>query len=339
LLHREGSIKLNLRPGISITKERKNRQYLALRARYEGVSSLAIFDLADFHRIGLPKALETCDFYFKRSLTEDSYKGLEIGTSRKLKPFGFNYQVVEPSMTLFAKRLFLEYVSRPYNPISKKNRFHMHNLKEVCDANMGRIRSPLLGTSELQPKDVPCDYDVLFQCRLWDPRDLDPINGEDSERVNEQRIAIIRQLKKNLGKRFVGGLQPSDYARKVAPELVIEDARLSQRRQYLSMVERSSIVVSSTGLLGSNGWKLGEYIALGKAIVSEPLKAEVPGLFSDGTHYESYTNPEDCIGKIHKLLSSPERLQALGNATSTYYKEHLSPKALMWNHLKTMLDR
>jgi len=338
LLYREGIIKLRLRPGISLTKSRKNRQFIAIKVETSEVSRIAVFDMADYQQLGLPNAISSCDLYFKRSLTEQSYEGLSGTSKQKLQPFGFNYQVITPSMALLAKRLFLEYWSRPYNPLKKKNRFHLHNIKELFDANLGRSRSPLLSVDDLKPKNKEYDVGVLFQCRLWDPSDLDPKNYLDSDKVNSDRIEIVRSLKENLGDNFIGGLQPTEYARRVAPELVISLEKMSMRRNYLSMVERSSVVVSTVGLLGSNGWKLGEYVALGKAIVSEPIMTELPGKFEEGVHYEAYRSPEECIDKVKSLLADPERIRALSKATSDYYEEYLCPRRLMWRHLNTILS-
>jgi len=338
ILDREGMIDLKLRPGNSITSRRRNRQFLAMRVDAGNGTKLAVFDLSDFQKIGLPDALSACDFYFKRSLTKASFSGLDVSQSRKLKPFGFNYQVIEPSKALFLKRVLLEYISKPYNPFFKKNRRHLRNLKELFDASIGREKSYLLNTYDLKPKILKHQYDVLFQCRLWDPLELDPRNREDAEKVNSDRIAIVKSLKDCLGERFVGGLQPSEFSMKIARELVVDDPRMSQRRNYLSLVQKSSLVVSSSGLLGSNGWKLGEYIALGKAIVSDPILTKIPGRFEQGTHYEGYSSPEACSRSVLDLLSNRNKIENLAIASKNYYEDYLSPKQMMWNHIKTMTE-
>lgn len=339
LLHRSGDIKLKLRLGTHLTQNRPNRQFIILRVEEGAQSYLAAFDMSDHQEIGLPSALDSCDFYFKRSLTNKTFDGLSERQSKKLKPFGFNYQVIQPSRTSLIKRLTLEYFSRPYNPFSKKNRFHIHNIKELIDANLARPNSPLLNVDEISPKKIKTEFDVLFQCRLWGPEELSARNRGDAEKVNRERIAIVRALRSELGDRFVGGLQPTQFAKKIAPDLVIESPAFSVRRNYISLVKKSSIVISSSGLLDSIGWKMGEYVALGKAIVAEPIAAKMPAPFEDGVHYQSYRSPEECIQAVTDLLSSPEKLSAMSNATTQYYEAVLSPRELMLRHLNEMLYR
>lgn len=339
LLSRDGVINLKLRPGTALTKARMNRQFLGMSIDHVGGTFKVIFDMTDHQIIGIPEALEYCDVYFKRSLTSTSYDGLKGHEIQKIAPFGFFYRVIAQNKMFLMKRLLIEFLSRPYNPFSKRNRFHLHHIKELVDACMDSKVSPLFSVEELYPKPVEHDIDVLFQCRLWDPSELVPHNRSDAEKVNEDRISIIRKLKSELGQRFVGGLQPTAFAKKTAPDLVIDDPSMSQRRNFIALVERSRIVVSSTGLLGSNGGKLGEYIALGKAIISEKIVTDLPVKFEEGIHYESYCTPSECLQKAITLLSDQQRQRALEAAVADYYWSYLSPKELMWHHIRSVVGK
>lgn len=57
LLSQSKEIDLILRPGISVTKGRPNRQFLALLVERAGLKAKCIFDLQDSPVIGLPSAL------------------------------------------------------------------------------------------------------------------------------------------------------------------------------------------------------------------------------------------------------------------------------------------
>jgi len=340
LLSREGAIDLKLRPGTKITKNRPNRQFIALRLEFNNSRVLAVFDLQDSPEIGVRDALKYCDYYFKRSLSSESYKGLSDEESKKLNPFGFNYQVIVPSKSMVLKRILIEYLSRPFNPFRKKNNFHLHNLKELLDANFGIKESPLMSVNDLKPKkSANYEFDVLFQCRLWDPNDLAKRNREDAEKINAERISLVSALKQELGNRFVGGLQPTDFAKKAAPDLIVNSSAVAHRRRYIDLVKASAVVISSAGLLGSNGWKLGEYVSLGKAIISEPITTRLPGKFENGVHYQSYTSVDDCMDKVTNLLNSPEEINSMSVSVAEYYASFLEPKALMNHHLNTMLEK
>lgn len=336
-MNREGAIELKLRPGIEITRGRPNRQFIALKLESGDNSWMAVFDLQDSAELGLRAALNHCDYYFKRSLSDQSYTGLSGEDAEKLKPFGFNYQVAVPSRVMMLNRLVMEYLSKPFNPFKKKNNFHLHNLKELFDANFGRRESPLMGVDDLRPKaSGDFKFDVLFQCRLWDPNDLAKKNRPDAEAVNAERINLVSALKRELGGKFVGGLQPTDFARRVAPELLVNSPAMAHRRSYIELVKASSVVISSAGLLGSNGWKLGEYVALGKAIISEPITTKLPGNFEVGVHYQSYTSVEECMNRVTELLIDKNKISSMGQSVADYYFSFLEPKALMTHHLNVM---
>lgn len=70
-------------------------------------------------------------------------------------------------------------------------------------------------------------------------------------------------------------------ARRLCPELIVPD-KLTGKRAYLHRMQHTEICVASTGLHGSTGWKLAEYVAAGRAIVTEPLRYTLPGGFEEG---------------------------------------------------------
>lgn len=337
LLSQNKEIDLVLRPGIPVTHSRPNRQFLALAVEREGSKKKFIFDLQDSPVIGLPRALSWCDFYLKRSLENSTFTGLDEKSRRKLRPYGFNYQVLSSSKSYFFKRLFLEFFSRPYNPFSQKNRFHLSNLKEYFEA-MWKMPSPLLGPDTLTPGDQDLSNNILFQCRLWDPNQMAEQNREDAERINTQRVEVIRQLKTEFGSNFLGGLQHNDYAQRVAPDLLINSKHLADRNAYISLVKKSRVVISSSGLLGSNGWKLGEYVALGKCIISEPIETLLPGTFRSGVHYLQYTSADECVEKVVNLFKKEAQAEYFMKNTTDYYFDYLAPDVLIRNLLVAVFD-
>lgn len=337
LLSQNKEIDLVLRPGISITKDRPNRQFLAMLVERADLKVRCIFDLQDSPAIGLPGALSWCDFYFKRSLENSTFTGLDEKARRKLRPYGFNYQVLSSSKAYFFKRILLEFFSRPYNPFSQKNRFHLSNLKEYFEA-MWKTPSPLLGPDTLSPGTHDLSNNILFQCRLWDPTQMAEKNRGDAERINTERVEIIRRLKIEFGSSFVGGLQHNDYAQRVAPDLLINSKHLAERNAYINLVKKSRVVISSPGLLGSNGWKLGEYVALGKCIVSESIDTFLSGTFRSGVHYMPYTSADDCVEKVVNLFKKEAQVEYFMKNTADYYFDYLAPDILMRNLLVAMFD-
>lgn len=338
LLQQQKKIRLCLRPGTRETKSRPNRQFLAIRIEDKNSSAKCIFDLQDSCKLGLPDSLDWCDVYFKRSLEKNTLIDIDPISAKKIQPFGFNYQVVSSSKAFFMQRIMLEIISRPYNPLAKKNGFHISNIKEYFEAAWKVGSSPLPGPDMLRPGRPNVNGGILFQCRLWDPDQVALHNKEDTHNVNMQRIELIRKLKKEFGKSFTGGIQHNSYAEKIAPELIIDTRSDAKRINYIEMVKQSAIVISTAGLLGSNGWKLGEYIALGKCIVSEPITTKLPGVFEAGQHYASYKTTDSCLEELVILIQDKSRIEKFSNNSTDYYHRFLEPAALMQNHINSALS-
>jgi hypothetical protein len=55
------------------------------------------------------------------------------------------------------------------------------------------------------------------------------------------------------------------------------------------------------GLYESNGWKLGEYVAGSKAIVSEHLHYDAPGNFSPEQNYLEFNSADEMCGTNNKI--------------------------------------
>jgi hypothetical protein len=336
LLQQQGKISISFKSGLAITSARPNRQFLVLRvfpSKNSKEYKTILFDIQDSPTLGLPDAFAQIDFYVKRSLEPETYQGLASSAADKLIPFGLNYQVLGFSSSFLFRMCAFEYVSRPYNPLGRKHNFHVHNVKDLFDASFLKRENGLLTVNELNPgKSAANATSVLFQCRLWDPQEVAVQNKGDTENVNNSRIALIRELKQVLGKGFVGGLQNTAYARKKAPDLI--STMPTARRDYIELVRNSAIVISTSGLLKSNGWKLGEYVALGKAIISEPISTKLPGDFAAPKNYLKYDSVSECLDNINTLISSPEKIVLMEQENRQYYENFLEPSVQVLNIFK-----
>jgi len=328
LLAQQKKIHLKYAKGTGITKNSPNRQFLLLGMQKTRGSKqvTCLFDLQDSPEIGLKEAISQVDYYFKRSLEKQTISDLSAQEQKKLQPFGLNFQVLDSSFFDLLQRSLLEYISKPYNIFSKKNRFHILNTIDMFRSLFSNS-GMLLSSYDFDELESYAKGYVLFQCRLWDPDTTLAENRADTVKINESRCALIIELKHELGDRFKGGIQPTDYARKVCPELITEFP--SKRRSYLKLVQQASIVINSKGLLNSNGWKLGEYIALNKVIVSEAIETRLRGNFLKSEAYLKCNKNEDFIRKIKLLLIDKERLKKVENSTQQYYSNYLRADALM----------
>lgn len=171
---------------------------------------------------------------------------------------------------------------------------------------------------------------VLFLTRLYNPCSPEVENeeiAEQRERINRLRISIVTALRKEFGKHALCGLLMEPYALKQAPSLVAS-MRLTHKPNYIREMKKASVCVSSLGLHDSNGWKFGEYMAAGRAIVTERPVYEVP-YASSGSNYLVYDDVDGCIQGIEALLADRNLRLEMQGCNRDYYFKHLRPDKLI----------
>lgn len=337
LLKKEGKIGLRYKSPPKWLKNRTTRQLVHCTQWVDDRQYTHVFDLNDSSSVASDDALNNCDFYHKRSFAKEGY-GNDL--SHRILPFGLNYQVQSESLIDFILRPSYDFIYYPYNPLIGTGKSQS---KEILKYGRDYLfqnskNKQILRYFELEhpPKDVP-DGPILFQCRLWNPKDFPQSARPEIERLNLVRIELIELLSSTFGNRFLGGLQPSDYSNRVAPHLVVQ--RPTNRRAYLELVKSASIVITTNGISDSIGWKMGEFVAASKPIVCEPLRHRVTGNFRSGTHYLEYTSAKDCVALCEYLIENPSEQTNLSKNCQNYYKEYLNPASIVFNALTAGLSK
>ncbi|TSJ70301.1 glycosyltransferase [Marinobacter vulgaris] len=334
LLHTYGEIDLKLRTGRSTTKTRGNRQFLALDVRsfLDNKYKRCIFDMQDSPKISLLESFNEIDFYFKRSFQKDFIAELPLKYRERVLPFGLNYQALLCNGNRVLERVLLEFISRPFNPFYKKNRFHAENIFDLLKYEYFKKRNNYVPFPNIEAEpDRAAEPSILFQCRLWPEKYIASENKQDFKNVNKERVDLISALKKEFGNKFIGGLQPTKEAVELYPDLIT--SLPSRRKSYIEVMKKSLVVINSPGLLNSMGWKFAEYIAAGKCIVSSKISAELPGDFSSGHHYLEYESIHECIDACSRLLNQPEFASIMSKKNIEYYDRYLRPDSIIGNCL------
>ena len=269
-----------------------------------------VFDLMDGYFYNDPAAVlalfQRADVVFKRSFSAEKNRQFPGDISAKLRPLGLNYYVTCPGSPLEAER-------------SAKSRLKQWALSTRCypqdfEARLTRVRK--------KPR-------ILFLTRLWDPEEPAVQKYPDLQaewrQVNADRIELLHRLQSAFPEQFTGGVSDNACARQLCPELIVPD-KLTGKRAYLHRMQHTEICVASTGLHGSTGWKLAEYVAAGRAIVTEPLRYTLPGGFEEGKNYKTYTSPAECETQLQQLLADPAAILAMAQHNAAYYQAWLRPE-------------
>ena len=274
-------------------------------------------------------AMNAVDIYFKRSYRPDAIPG---SYKKKTYPLGLNYELYPGGVNkLDVARFFLN------KHLSKSPK---HMVKSLM-RNLHLTYQPAIADMHAAP-DLVREPRVLFMTRAWDPNGLSgketPEVAEYWKRVcnevNETRAAIVGTLRDKLGDKFYGGFSHDEYSTKKYGKFLLTDMRMSKKKAYINILREFPICIASTGLFNSIGWKLAEYVAFSKAIVSEPLYFEVPGDFSKDKNYLEFTTAEQCVGQTLLLLDDQQKRTEIMENNSRYYNEYLAPDKLIWRTLK-----
>lgn len=282
---------------------------------------LLCFDLHDSAEVS-QQLYDQCDIYFKRS-----YHRVEHGDLAKMRPLGLYLHVVRPGVHWphVLRPVFLDRGARRVREIARAL-----NLPGTFAASENHLSTVPLPS--LEPK-------VLFMTRAWDPQESRTPN-EDKSRdrmaISESRANCIRALRDHLGPIFIGGMEDTPFARKHYPDLVMPRNKTS-KPAYLADLKNYDICISTAGLHRSTGSKFAEYLALGRAVVCEPMSFWAGEGLESGQNYLEFQTPEECVAQVSALIDDPTRRGAMMLANARYYRTHVQPDSLVLNSLFSAL--
>lgn len=254
------------------------------------------------------------DFYFKRSYNEQILENAPEDC--KVYPLGLNYNL---------------------KPEGRYPKGLKEGFKDFIKSNsiLSRYYSKSLFYSrdfEFYP--IPAEKNkILFLTRLWNPDEvvLEHLKVE-RELINNNRIDCIRACQKEFGKTFTGGIQNDNFSTLFSKDLIVPMS-VTNKKAFLNTIKQSNICIGTTGLHDSIGWKFAEYVAASRAIITEPLKYEVPGEFENKKNYLMYNNKDELIENIQSLLKSKDKLYSMMNNNFHYYNNYVRSDYLILNTL------
>ncbi len=126
-------------------------------------------------------------------------------------------------------------------------------------------------------------------------------------------------------KQFTGGVSDNACARRLCPELIVPD-KLTGKRAYLHRMQHTEICVASTGLHGSTGWKLAEYVAAGAPLSPSRCGTPCRAALKRAKTIKTYTSPAECEAQLRQLLADPAAILAMAQHNAAYYQTWLRPE-------------
>jgi hypothetical protein len=242
---------------------------------------------------------EKYNYYFKRSLLIDD----EINN---VLPLNFNLPLTYKSMLLIQKlKLNLLF--------DKPSRYEVVRAFDYYSFFTNSSHS-VMDIRNYPKKIIDSGGKIIFNTRLWNPdNNADP--GEKERRIlqNDFRINACRIIKKNY-KTASAGLFSDDFSKQQAPDLLL-DNKLSNKNYYLNSLKNHNIGIADDGLKDTPGWKIGEYLLSGMAVVTTPLNV-VLNNFIESKNYLKLTDRnsyQEIPDKIETLLKNKKYLEIAQN--------------------------
>lgn len=109
----------------------------------------------------------------------------------------------------------------------------------------------------------------------------------------------------------------------------IYESRLSMD-DYIRKTKESFVVFNTPAVCECHGWKLAEYLCMGKAIISTPLTREMPGeglVHGKNVHFVQTT--EEIYDAVIRIREDAAYRQQLEQGARAYYEKYLAPEVVI----------
>lgn len=100
-------------------------------------------------------------------------------------------------------------------------------------------------------------------------------------------------------------------------------------KEYLYRIKKSLLVFNTPSVSGCLGWKLPEYLRMGKVILSTKIQNQMPGEFLPNKHYILVADESDIRSAIQNLRDNPKFVRDLSENAKIYYNLYLSPESVI----------
>ena len=108
---------------------------------------------------------------------------------------------------------------------------------------------------------------------------------------------------------------------------------------YIQETQRSFVVFNTPSVDECHGWKLPEYLCMGKAIISTPLSRAMPdGGLQHGKHIHYVQSINDLPDAIQTIRTDRKYREYLGKNARAYYEKYLSPERVIQRIINKVVD-
>ena len=103
---------------------------------------------------------------------------------------------------------------------------------------------------------------------------------------------------------------------------------------YILKTKESVVVFNTPAVCECHGWKLAEYLCMGKAIISSPLSREMPSPLVHGEHVHLVSSVDEIYDAIMKIKNDRDYRLHLERGARRYYEQWIAPKVVIQRIIK-----
>lgn len=262
-----------------------------------------------------PNALDWCHVYAKINFnsTINSYIELSQDKKSKIIPIGPNFGInLYPIFFIYPLFISNYLISKIFLSVPVSARTFMSKYNWLLKRKQISNYSPSSNSNS----------NYIFHLSSF------YVNQASGNDANEMRATFVRACKNLIGENFEGGLvtkinnYPIEYKDVIVNKFVPHSI-------YIEKTRRSKLVFNTPSAWGCHGWKLGEYFALGKAIISTPFKNDIPEGIKHNKNIHLVNSKEEIYQAIDMINSNEKYRQFLEEGAKEYYREYLEPMAVI----------
>jgi glycosyltransferase involved in cell wall biosynthesis len=108
-------------------------------------------------------------------------------------------------------------------------------------------------------------------------------------------------------------------------------------KTYIEKTKKSLFVFNTPAVLNCHGWKLGEFLCMGKAIISTHLVNELPVPLEHGKHIYYVNGEQDIEEAVSLLLKDNDLKNRLEKNAKSYYENYASPSKVIERIINNVL--
>jgi hypothetical protein len=173
-------------------------------------------------------------------------------------------------------------------------------------------------------KQSPEDNYVFFVSTLWPNHD----------NTNSGRYHYILACNRKQDINFEGGffINKKEWRTASIPDSIPSKLlyyKYLSNKTYIRNIKKSLFVFNTPAVLNCHGWKLGEFLCMGKAIISTPIVNELPVSLEHGKNIYFVNREQDIEKAVDFLFESEDFRRNLEKNAKIYYDNYASPSRVI----------